>query len=170
MTQSKENMAYYRSPIGTIKMTSNGKEITSLDFVDGKIISENTTNWDTKPMILQECFVQVDEYFKGEREVFSVKIIFNGTEFQEKVWKELLNIPFGQTRSYLDIAEKIGDRNATRAVGSANGKNRIAIIVPCHRVIGNDRKLTGYAGGIWRKKWLLEHERKNTYKNKEERE
>ena len=110
------------------------------------------------PKELKEAVVQLDDYFKGKRTDFSFKINPSGTDFQQKVWQELLNIPYGKTCSYLDLSKKLGDVKAIRAVASANGKNPLWIVVPCHRVIGSDGSLTGYAGGLWRKKWLLEHE------------
>ena len=112
----------------------------------------------TLPISLQSCVKQLDEYFKGSRTEFDLKLNPQGTKFQQKVWKELVNIPFNKTRSYLEQTKAIGDVKAIRAVASANGKNPIAIIIPCHRVIGSDGSLTGYASGIWRKKWLLDHE------------
>ncbi len=108
---------------------------------------------------LEECVAQLDQYFKGTRKDFSLKLALEGTEFQQQVWRELSNIPYGQTASYLDIARAIGNEQAVRAVGAANGQNPISIIIPCHRVIGSDGKLTGYGGGLWRKEWLLTHER-----------
>jgi methylated-DNA-[protein]-cysteine S-methyltransferase len=101
------------------------------------------------------------EYFKGERKTFNLKLNPKGTEFQKKVWQKLLNIPFNKTRTYLEQSKALGDVKAIRAVASANGKNPIWIVIPCHRVIGSDGSLTGYAGGIWRKKWLLQHENPN---------
>ena len=111
------------------------------------------------PKCLKLCFTQLDEYFRGKRKVFSIPFQLHGTAFQKKVWHALLDIPYGLTKSYGDIAGKIGHKNAFRAVGNANNKNRIAIMIPCHRVIGMNGRLTGYAAGIWRKKWLLEHEK-----------
>lgn len=110
------------------------------------------------PKELKEAVLQLQEYFNGKRTEFSFKINPAGTDFQQKVWQELLNIPYGKTCSYLDLSKKLGDVKAIRAVASANGKNPLWIVVPCHRVIGSDGSLTGYAGGLWRKKWLLEHE------------
>ena len=101
---------------------------------------------------------QLDEYFNGTRTAFNLKLNPQGTGFQQRVWKELLNIPHGKTRSYLEQSKKLGDVKAIRAVASANGKNPIWILIPCHRIIGSDGSLTGYAGRLWRKKWLLEHE------------
>ncbi len=106
------------------------------------------------------CIEQLIQYFNGQRRQFELPLNQPGTPFQQSVWNELQQIPFGKTISYLDLAKRIGDPRATRAVASANGKNHIAIIVPCHRVIGSNRELVGYAGGLWRKKWLLEMEAK----------
>ena len=103
---------------------------------------------------------QLQEYFAGSRKSFDVPLVFPGTPFQSKVWKALLKIPYGATRSYLQQAQALGDVTAIRAVAGANGKNRIAIVVPCHRVIGTNGKLTGYGGGMERKKWLLDFEKK----------
>ena len=110
------------------------------------------------PECLLECVTQLKEYFNNTRKEFDLKLNPQGTVFQHSVWKELLNIPFGKTRSYLEQTKKIGDVKAIRAVASANGKNPLWFVIPCHRVIGSDGSLTGYAGGVWRKKWLLEHE------------
>ena len=103
-------------------------------------------------MVLQEAVFQLDDYFEGKRINFTFKLNPSGTEFQQKVWQELLEIPFGKTMSYLELSKKMGDVKAIRAVASANGKNPLWIVVPCHRVIGTDGSLTGYAGGLWRKK------------------
>ena len=104
---------------------------------------------------------QLDEYFSGNRKEFSLPLVFSGTEFQQKVWRALTEIPFGATRSYLQQSKVLGDEKAIRAVARANGENCIDIIVPCHRVVGSDGSLTGYAGGLRAKKWLLEHEAKH---------
>ena len=108
--------------------------------------------------LLQECKDQINEYFKGSRNSFSIPLDPEGTDFQKKVWQALQDIPFGKTISYGDLANIMGDKNLMRAVGGANGRNPIAIIFPCHRVIGTSGTLTGYAGGLWRKKWLLDLE------------
>lgn len=107
-----------------------------------------------------ECKKQLQQYFGGERKVFDLTIDAVGTAFQQQVWQELTNITFGQTVSYLDIALSLNNPKAVRAVGAANGNNPISIIVPCHRVIGSNRSLTGYAGGLTRKSWLLDHEKR----------
>ena len=110
-----------------------------------------------------QCIEQLIQYFNGDRRVFELPVNQDGTAFQLETWNQLMTIPFGRTISYIQLAIKTGDPRATRAVASANGKNNVAIIVPCHRVIGANRELVGYGGGLWRKKWLLEHERKFAY-------
>lgn len=110
------------------------------------------------PIILQEAVTQLQDYFEGKRNDFNFKLNPKGTDFQQKVWQELLTIPYGKTMSYQELSIKLGDIKAIRAVANANGKNPLWIVVPCHRVIGSDGSLTGYAGGLWRKKWLLDHE------------
>jgi methylated-DNA-[protein]-cysteine S-methyltransferase len=148
-------VTYLKSPIGQIKITADENYINSILFVfdDTEMEEENINN------VILQCKNELAEYFSGKRKVFTVPIGQEGTEFQQKVWRELINIPYGKTVSYNFIAESLGDRKAIRAVGGANGKNQISIIVPCHRVIGSDGNLTGYAGGLWRKKWLLNHEK-----------
>jgi methylated-DNA-[protein]-cysteine S-methyltransferase len=112
------------------------------------------------PHVLLECYEQVHEYFEGKREAFTFRYAYSGTPFQESVWNSLTNISYAQTASYMHIAKSIENEKAIRAVGSANGKNKLSIVVPCHRIIGSNGKLTGYAGGLWRKEWLLNHELK----------
>ncbi|MCL4299245.1 MAG: methylated-DNA--[protein]-cysteine S-methyltransferase [Anaerolineae bacterium] len=112
------------------------------------------------PPVMAACLAQLDAYFKGEGREFSFKLEPAGTDFQKAVWRQLLTIPYGQTASYLDVARQVSNEKAVRAVGAANGQNPIAIIVPCHRVIGSNGQLTGYGGGLWRKAWLLNHEKK----------
>lgn len=147
--------ASYPTEIGTIEIIGTDQNIISLGFVDEISKIQNKI-----PECIKVCIKQLDEYFKGKRKVFSVPLEANGTEFQKKVWKALFEIPYGETRSYKDIAVTIKNEKAVRAVGAANGKNPIGIIIPCHRVIGSDGSLTGYAEGVWRKAWLLEHELK----------
>jgi len=146
--------AYYRSEIGLIKIIGIEEGILSLDFVEKGSMGSSEI-----PPCLERCVEQIDEYFIGKRREFSVNLLLQGTDFQERVWNQLMKIPFGKTVSYKYIAASIGDVKAVRAVGNANGKNRISIIIPCHRVIGSKGKLTGYGGGLWRKEWLLKHER-----------
>lgn len=127
--------------ISKISVTSNKEELSTII-----------------PDALTTAVTQLEEYFLGKRTHFDFKLNPSGTEFQKKVWKELLKIPFGTTVSYQEITNQLGDPKAIRAVANANGKNPLWIVVPCHRVIGSDGSLTGYAGGLWRKKWLLDHE------------
>jgi methylated-DNA-[protein]-cysteine S-methyltransferase len=150
--------AYCKSPIGTIKIVGNEDGIQSVSLLDENYVIEVQTSFDNLSNCIKNCSAQLEEYFTGTRTEFDLKLNPKGTKFQQKVWQELLNIPFNKTRSYLEQTKSIGDVKAIRAVASANGKNPIAIIIPCHRVIGSDGSLTGYAGGLWRKKWLLAHE------------
>ena len=149
----KKYYGYYNSPIGTLEIITSEEAIISVMFV------EEATKVTEEPQILKNAIIQFDEYFKGLRNVFDIKYEVKGTDFQNKVWHELMKIPCGETLSYKEVAIRIGNEKATRAVGNANGKNVISIIVPCHRVIGSDKSLTGYAGGLSRKQWLLEHEK-----------
>lgn len=147
---------YYKTPIGIAKITGNDNGIQAISVIDD---ASNTLSIPKEiPKVLQNCVLQLEEYFEGKRKDFDLKLNPQGTDFQKSVWKELLNIPFNKTRSYLQQTKALGDVKAIRAVASANGKNPIWIVIPCHRVIGSDGSLTGYAGGVWRKKWLLEHE------------
>ena len=143
------------SPLGTILITANTDAITSIWFID-----DSAGASDSSP-ILDVASVQLQEYFSGERKTFDLPLAPEGTEFQKQVWNALLTIPYGKTVSYLDISRTVGNEKAIRAVGLANGKNPISIVIPCHRVIGSDGSLTGYGGGLWRKEWLLRHERKD---------
>ena len=147
--------AYYDSPIGILEITGTERAITGVRFVEKKTDPEPSI-----PLPLKVCCKQLYEYFVGDRKEFSVNLQFEGTEFQKKVWNQLLKIPFGTTVSYKDIAEAIKNGKAVRAVGSANGRNNIAILIPCHRVIAHDGTLGGYGGGLWKKEWLLDHEKK----------
>jgi methylated-DNA-[protein]-cysteine S-methyltransferase len=144
---------YFKTPIGTAKIIGNLNGITAVTVIDEAIETSKII-----PKCLQPCVQQLNEYFKGTRKQFDLKLNPQGTDFQKRVWNELLNVSHGKTRSYLEQSKKLGDAKAIRAVASANGKNPIWIIIPCHRIIGSDGSLTGYAGGLWRKKWLLEHE------------
>lgn len=147
---------YYKTPIGTAEIAGNEDGIQSISVLDDT--STLLSDQNNVPKCLQACVSQLDEYFKGERTEFDLKLNPQGTTFQQSVWNELNNIPYGKTRTYMEQTKQIGDPKAIRAVASANGKNPIWIIIPCHRVIGSNGSLTGYASGIWRKKWLLEHE------------
>ncbi|MEZ5083457.1 MAG: methylated-DNA--[protein]-cysteine S-methyltransferase [Bacteroidales bacterium] len=145
---------YYKSPLGTIRIEQSDKGITSLVF------QEKPKRVTRDDLFFQDVFFQLDEYFAGKRKTFDLPLDLQGSEFQLSVWKVLLGIPFGKTKSYKEIAKKLKNPKLIRAVGKANAKNPVSIIVPCHRVIGSNGSLTGYAGGLWRKKWLLEHEEK----------
>ncbi len=152
---------YLKTPIGQLIITADENSVNSIFFVfDNTEMKPEKSN-----EVLEICKQQLNEYFAGERKEFDVSINQDGTEFQKRVWSELMKIPHGKTVSYNYIAERVGGKNMMRAVGSANGKNQIGIIVPCHRVIGSDGSLTGYAGGMWRKEWLLKNEDK--YSNEE---
>jgi len=143
---------FIESPLGTTKIVGDENGISQISILEDGAIST------VIPNELKVAVTQLNDYFAGTRTHFDFKINPKGTEFQQKVWQELLHIPFGKTMSYLELSKKLGDVKAIRAVASANGKNPLWIVVPCHRVIGTDGSLTGYAGGLWRKKWLLEHE------------
>ncbi len=153
----EEYIKYYSSPLGLLKITSNSKAIKAISFVDKAEVSSQNI-----PEILNQCTKQLKEYFEGTRKNFDLNFEPEGTAFQHNVWKLVCKIPFGQTKSYLEIAINTGSEKNTRAVGLANGKNPIPIIIPCHRVIGSNGKLTGYAGGLERKRWLLLHEQNNS--------
>ncbi|MEO5649918.1 MAG: methylated-DNA--[protein]-cysteine S-methyltransferase [Ginsengibacter sp.] len=152
---------YYQSPIGLLKINIHNGFIDEVNFYDKEngIITEEVVSAEDGN-VLKKCSQQLDEYFAGKRMQFDFPIRQEGTPFQQKVWGELINIPFGKTISYLALSERIGNVKSIRAVGAANGRNNISIAVPCHRVIGSNGSLTGYAGGLWRKQWLLEHENK----------
>lgn len=144
------NIFFYETEIGIIGIRENNKSITDIFFskVDTNDNIEETD-------LIKECFNQLKEYFEGNRRAFDLPLETRGTEFQKKVWDELLKIPYGETKSYKDIAIAIGNEKACRAIGMANNKNHIPIIIPCHRVIGSNGKLVGYAGGLNVKEKLL---------------
>lgn len=145
-------VAFIKTPLGIAKIVGDEEGISIISILSEGEISTKI------PKELKEAVNQLQEYFEGKRTDFTFKLNPKGTDFQQKVWQGLLEIPFGKTMSYLDLSKKLGDVKAIRAVASANGKNPLWIVIPCHRVIGTDGSLTGYAGGLWRKKWLLEHE------------
>ena len=150
----KTYKAYYKSPLGPIEIVGARDSILSLDFVDKELAGDADL-----PFCLKTCLKQIDEYFTGKRKEFLLKLDPQGTNFQKLIWQQLEKIPFGAVVSYGEIASIIGKPKASRAVGSANGRNPISIIIPCHRVIGSDGRLTGYGGGLWRKEWLIRHEK-----------
>lgn len=145
--------AFYRSPLGPLEITANDQGITSVGFANKiKKLSANDN-----PHITH-CITQLDEYFSGTRTRFDVPVCVEGTAFRTGVWQQLQHIPYGQVRRYKDIAVSLGNDKASRAVGGACNKNPLSIIIPCHRVVGHNNALTGYAGGVDKKKWLLSHE------------
>ncbi|MBD3863215.1 methylated-DNA--[protein]-cysteine S-methyltransferase [Olleya marilimosa] len=142
-----------KSPLGFTKITGDVNGIASV------IVLNSEEKVSVKiPKTLKDCVLQLIQYFEGSREQFSLKLNPKGTDFQNRVWLSLQTIPFGKTTSYLQLSKQLGDPKAIRAVANANGKNPLWIIIPCHRVIGTDGSLTGYAGGLHRKQWLLDHE------------
>ncbi|WP_205461876.1 methylated-DNA--[protein]-cysteine S-methyltransferase [Mangrovibacterium lignilyticum] len=151
----KERFTYY-SPIGPLCIETEEDLICSLLFCDKELMTENFN-----PKLQKLITEQLDDYFGGYLFEFDLPLKPSGTEFQKKVWSELQNIPYAHLTSYGELAMLLGDKNLVRAVGGANSKNPIAIIIPCHRVVGANKKLVGYAGGLWRKKWLLQHELTN---------
>jgi len=149
----KEFKAYYLSPIGPLEVSGTSDGIVSVAFVKRRLPNDRNL-----PGCVKKGIRQLDEYFKGARKNFSLKLLLHGTPFQKLVWQRLEKIPYGKLVSYGDVARTIGKPNAYRAVGNANNKNPIPIIIPCHRVIGSNGKLVGYGSGLWRKGWLLNHE------------
>lgn len=147
---------YINTPLGIAKIAGNSDGVSVISVGYEEKVST------VIPFELQNAVSQLSDYFEGRRTDFDFMLNPQGTPFQKKVWSALLEIPYGKTMSYLELSKKMGDVKAIRAVASANGKNPLWIVVPCHRVIGTDGSLTGYAGGLWRKKWLLEHENPTT--------
>ncbi|MEE6452470.1 methylated-DNA--[protein]-cysteine S-methyltransferase [Gottfriedia acidiceleris] len=153
--------AYIDTPLGTLRIVGNEKGVAYIDFVK----EENDEIQKIVPPSLKDAGNELIEYFSGSRKEFSIQSIAKGTPFQESVWRELVKIKYGETASYADIASRIGNPKAVRAVANANARNPLSIIVPCHRIIGSNGKLTGYAGGLWRKEWLLNREQgRETFK------
>ena len=152
---------YYHSPVGLLKISGTEDYISEILFHDTSQKAEGNKKH-LSPMLIH-CIEQLIQYFNGQRRQFDLPLNQEGTAFQKEVWNELIRIPYARTISYLELAKRTGDAKASRAVASANGKNNICIIVPCHRVIGSNKELIGYSGGLWRKKWLLEHEMKVAY-------
>ncbi len=146
---------YYSSPIGLIEVVTDIEAVYEVHFVD-KIQFKTE-----QPVILTEALTQLNEYFNGKRKIFTVKLHLEGTEFQTKVWHALTSIPYGCLMTYKEIATLVGNERASRAVGGANNKNKISILIPCHRVIGSNQKLIGYEWSLARKEWLLKHEKDN---------
>lgn len=145
--------SYFKSPTGSLKIEAEEDGITAISFLFEKIIEEEQPN-----RLSEEAAFQLKAYFEEKLQKFDLPLKLHGTDFQSNVWKHLQDIPFGKTMSYGQLATQMGDPNYVRAVGAANGKNPIAIVVPCHRVIGANGSLVGYAGGLQRKQWLLNFE------------
>lgn len=145
--------AHIKTPIGIALIEGDATGVSRIHVLDDEVVVSADI-----PEAMQQAATELEEYFLGKRHHFTFPINPRGTDFQKSVWKSLIEIPFGETTSYLALSRKLGDEKAIRAVAWANGKNPLWIVVPCHRVIGSDGSLTGYAGGLWRKKWLLEHE------------
>ena len=154
---------YFESPLGKLLLTGNDG-LESLHFPRGKTRKEPQPDWIYDERLFSDALEQLEAYFNGERTQFDLKLNARGTQFQKQVWKELVTIPYGETICYGELARRIGNPSASRAVGSANGKNPISIIVPCHRVIGKNGSLTGFGGGLDVKKKLLEFEKRNKKK------
>lgn len=157
MADPSIHTALYHSPLGMLLLQAEEEQLTVAGFKDEATlpITEETSS-----PVLQKTIVQLDEYFAGSRQQFDLPLHPSGTAFQQKVWQQLIQIPFGETITYLHMAKRLGNVKSIRAAASANGKNPLAIVIPCHRVVGAAGKLTGYAGGLHRKQWLLEHEAK----------
>jgi methylated-DNA-[protein]-cysteine S-methyltransferase len=143
------------SPIGFLRLTSDDHRLKSILFVDGGIDNDLSL-----PDILEKAALQINEYFEGKRFRFDLDLEMEGTSFQQKVWKLIKMVGYGKTRTYGDIAKQMRSLGCSRAVGMANARNPLPIIIPCHRIVGNDGKMVGYSGGLERKKWLLVHEQK----------
>jgi methylated-DNA-[protein]-cysteine S-methyltransferase len=161
VSMSETSVTYYESPIGLLEVRGGERGVSAVTFVDARASRATRGAGGGKgplPAALADCLTQLDQYFRGRRRTFSVKLDLGGTAFQNKVWRALRAVRFGKTASYKDIARNVGNPAGTRAVGGANHRNPVSIIVPCHRIVGSDGRLTGYGGGLWRKDWLLRHE------------
>lgn len=145
--------AYILTPLGIARIVGDEEGVSAITVLD-----EPEEITEVIPEVLEDAVYQLQEYFQGKRKVFDLTLNPQGTAFQNRVWDTLLDIPYGKTFSYLEVSKLLGDVKAIRAVAAANGRNPLWVVVPCHRVIGSDGSLTGYAGGLHRKKWLLEHE------------
>lgn len=148
----------YQSPIGVLEIKGTKEAVFSILFLNENqsILEEG----EQIPQVLKDCYHQLDEYFNGKRREFTIPYVLEGTNFQKSVWTALSTISYAKVHTYKELAEMIGKSNASRAVGNANRLNQLSIVVPCHRIIGSNGDLTGYAGGLWRKEWLLQLERR----------
>ncbi|TWV94720.1 methylated-DNA--[protein]-cysteine S-methyltransferase [Chitinophaga pinensis] len=153
-----EHIHIITTPVGDLTIIGDEQAINTLTFKEGIVPTQEPLS-----DVMLQCVEEMNAYFAGSVQGFTFPVAQPGTEFQQTVWQQLRDIPYGQTISYMQLAKRINNPKSIRAVGTTNGKNRIAIVVPCHRVIGSDGSLTGYAGGLWRKKWLLEHEIKQKF-------
>ncbi len=151
-----EMAGYLKSPIGLIEMTANNDALISVKFISDRVYKKEMEK--PVPEIIQITKSQLGDYFEKKLKKFDIPLFVQGTKFQEEVWYEVRKIGFGCTKTYSEIAKSLGSVEKIRAVGNANSQNKLLIITPCHRVIGSDGSLIGYAGELWRKKWLLEHE------------
>ncbi len=149
---NKPDRAFYKSPVGYLEIIGSKNGISEINFLKFHVKTGRI------PHNLKECITELVEYFAGTRDAFTIKLDVTGSPFQMKVWEEVMKIPYGKTISYLELARRVGDIRALRAVGGGNARNPVPIIIPCHRVIGADGRLMGYGGGLKVKKWLLEHE------------
>lgn len=148
----------FTSPLGLTTISGDDAGVSAISCTDHPAIQTNAGIGIAKPLMTAK--IQLQEYFAGTRQTFDFLMNPAGTDFQQRVWQALLLVPFGTTTSYMTLTKRLGDEKAIRAVAAANGRNPLWITVPCHRIIGSDGSLTGYAGGLWRKKWLIEHEQK----------
>lgn len=155
---TKYETIYYPSPIGILEIKGTVEVVKSILFLDNEDMPISN-DFKQVPTVLKECYSQLDEYFNGKRREFTIPYGVEGTHFQKTVWAALSTIPYGKVHSYKELALLVGKENGSRAVGNANRLNKLSIVIPCHRIIGSNRQLTGYAGGLWRKQWLLQHEK-----------
>jgi methylated-DNA-[protein]-cysteine S-methyltransferase len=154
----KQYVAHAQSPLGLVEITADEQYITSVRLIKSVDKTLQADNLDELLPHVRQCITELEEYFAGTRTGFSIPLKQSGTDFQQKVWQQLLKIPYGTTISYIELARRLGNSKLTRAVGGANHRNKLWIVVPCHRVIGADGSLTGYGGGLECKQWLLQHE------------
>jgi methylated-DNA-[protein]-cysteine S-methyltransferase len=153
---------FLQTPVGRLTLAADGRGLRHIDFENGKYPVAIGEDWEHGPGVLHEARGQLKAYFAGKLTQFDLPLAPVGTDFQQQVWLALLCIPYGTTTTYGEIARQLGDVNATRAVGAANGRNPLPIIVPCHRVIGASGSLTGFGGGLPTKRWLLDHEQRHS--------
>jgi len=153
---------FYPSPIGILQIKASDEAILSVVFLNTSPLPAHAVKMQSPGIsgqpLIDNCLLQLNDYFYGQGRNFTLPLRQHGTDFQQQVWLALTDIPYGITISYLELSKRINKVKAIRAVGIANGQNSIALMVPCHRVIGTNGSLTGYRGGVWRKRWLLEHE------------